>query len=161
MNQDVHLNDFPELKAIVNRKAKLEDLEQQIRTEENQERRELMYDTYLALSKLNYEKLMEHSTKEIVKCVDTIQEAIDNAKTFERQCGQLAEKLTEERDAHEKFYDDFVFCMIEDPKYTVESALKHIERSEKIRDQSGMSWEWMLRFHFMARLRMATKLIVG
>lgn len=160
MNYDQY-KEFPEFNSIVNRGLRLAELEQQIRDEQDPEQKELMYDTYLALSKLNYEKLMEHSTNEIMKGVALNESVIKNAKTFERQCQQLADKLNEEREANKKFYDEFVFCMLTDPKYTVESALMHVERGEKIKDQSGKAWVWILRFHLLARIRMAYRLIFG
>lgn len=157
----VEFEDLPELTAIANRELRLQELEQQIRDEQDTNRKELMYDTYIALSKLNYGKLMEYSTHEIIECVEKIKKSTELTATFERQCQQLVDKLTEEREEHERFYEYFCFCMIEDPKYTFESVLKQLERSEKIKDQSGKAWEWTLRFHLMARIRMAFRLIFG
>ncbi|WP_242824883.1 MULTISPECIES: hypothetical protein [unclassified Dehalobacter] len=150
-----------ELSVITNRVEYLKDLEHRISNEQDPKEKELMYNTYISVSKLNYKELQDSSIKAMAANIETITRANDASEKLIVQNEVLKDKLFEEREAHEQFYDHLCFCMMVDPKGTFEMILDQVERSEKIKDQSGTAWEWSPGFPLMARVRMAYRLIFG
>lgn len=124
------------------------------------------------LAKNQTKRLLNHITERYVgyaKSMDEASQAINVAGQLNIELRQLNIELTEALETERKenkqffdeFYDNLCYCLLTNPRETFEMMLGQVEREHKMKDSSGDSWQWTYKFHFIARLRMAFKIIFG
>ena len=161
-----YIDENPALKSVIDRERRLKELEETIDTAPDDEEKLYRLELFKDMAKIQYKKTVELYTKELQKenqaWEKLLQRATDNVLAWEEQYQKLADALQSERMAHNEFYENICFALLVKPRSTFEMILQQLERTEKIKDQDGYeNWQWSLNFHFIARLRMAWRLVFG
>jgi hypothetical protein len=159
-----YIDSRPELQAIYNRASKLTELGAEIEAEADQGEKLFKLELFKDLSQSYSRRLLEFFSKETKENTTawekTLTDSISNTEEYKRLCEAAADKLQEERELNNNFYNGICLAIIENPKETFTEILRQVERKQKTECQDGIeNLSWTLKLTLMARLRLAWKLI--
>lgn len=145
-----------DLALIHKRQLELEELNLNIEQTDSQE-------TVFELLKHSHQ-LSLLQTKELIHyTMEKSSQYLQVSRNYEKaviENQEVLEELKREKAHNNEMFDNICVGMLNEPKETFEIMLRNIERDKKIADTSGNSWQWFYKFNFIARLRMAFKLLI-